>query len=56
MLKDKCYQIRTTLKLSQKEFAKLIDSNQTEISFIERGFVPAPEKIKAIERLIENGR
>ena len=31
---------RNALKLSQRELAILIHSNQTEISFIERGFIP----------------
>ena len=31
---------RRGMNLSQKQFAKRIGSNQTEISFIERGFIP----------------
>lgn len=51
-LNYKCKVIRTTLHLTQKEFAKKIGSNQTEVSFIERGFIPLKkEKIKAINEL-----
>lgn len=39
-LKEKCKAIRNKLNLSQKQLAILIGSTQTEISFIERGFIP----------------
>jgi DNA-binding XRE family transcriptional regulator len=35
-----CKQIREMLKITQYELAKMIGTNQTEISFIERGFIP----------------
>lgn len=47
----KCKVIRATLHLNQKEFAAKIGSNQTEVSFIERGFIPSKNKIKAINEL-----
>lgn len=51
-LKYKCFMVRSKLELSQKLFAKLIDSNQTEISFIERGFIPEDkQKIYMIDKL-----
>jgi DNA-binding XRE family transcriptional regulator len=37
------------MKMSQAEFAKVVKSNQTEISFIERGFIP--EDTKKIEKI-----
>ena len=43
-LKEKCKIARQYLKMSQEGFAKVIKSNQTEVSFIERGFVPEDEK------------
>ena len=45
------------MKLTQKKFAELIGSNQTEISFIERGFVPSDrEKIRAIYELAKENK
>lgn len=45
-------QTREAMKLSQSKFALLIHSNQTEISFIERGFIPNDqEKISKILEL-----
>jgi len=42
------------MKLTQKQFAVLVGTNQTEISFIERGFIPDnQEKIKNIIKLYE---
>jgi transcriptional regulator with XRE-family HTH domain len=36
--------------MSQQDFAKIINSNQTEVSFIERGFIPEDaKKIQAIQ-------
>lgn len=47
-------QTREAMKLSQSKFARLIQTNQTEISFIERGFIPNDqEKISKIYELYE---
>lgn len=47
-------QTREAMKLSQSKFAQLIHTNQTEISFIERGFIPNDqEKISKIYELYE---
>ena len=44
-----CYRVRKHFKLNQKDFAVLIGSTQTEVSFIERGFIPRdPGKIQKI--------
>ena len=43
-LKEKCKLARKYMKMSQEQFAKVIKSNQTEVSFIERGFIPEDEK------------
>lgn len=41
--------IRSVLEISQKDFAALIGSNQTEVSFMERGFIPSDlSKVEAI--------
>ena len=41
--------IRQETGMSQKQLAEMIGTNQTEVSFIERGFIPpAPEKQIAI--------
>ena len=38
--------------ISQKQLAEMIGSNQTEVSFIERGFIPhASEKQTAILKI-----
>lgn len=51
-LKEMCKFVRYNLSMSQKEFGKLIKSNQTEISFIERGFIPEnKDKIEVIKSL-----
>ncbi len=51
-LADMCKTARKNMNLSQKKFAELIGSNQTEISFIERGFIPESKaKIEAIKLL-----
>lgn len=48
---------REALKLSQRDFALIIHSNQTEISFIERGFIPSDqEKITKIYELYKETR
>lgn len=49
-----CARVRWKMRLSQREFAKLIGSNQTEISFLERGFVPTD--MCKIERIVELAR
>ena len=55
-LKSQCFIARTKRKLSQSDFAKIIGSNQTEVSFIERGFIPKNKsKIKKIRQLYNNG-
>lgn len=51
-LSDVCYNVRTEMRMSQKRFAELIGSTQTEVSFIESGFIPkSNEKIKKIYQL-----
>ena len=53
-LKDKCKFARKELEMSQKHFAVLIQSNQTEVSFIERGFIPEDKsKIKMIDLIYQ---
>jgi DNA-binding XRE family transcriptional regulator len=53
-LKDKCKKARQCLNMAQWEFAKIIGTNQTEISFIERGFIPDDaRKTKKIEDLYD---
>lgn len=53
-LKQKCFEVRKQLKMAQKEFAVIIGTNQTEVSFIERGFIPENKnKVKIIEYLYE---
>ena len=44
--------IRQETGMSQKQLAEKIGTNQTEVSFIERGFIPpAPEKQNAILKI-----
>ena len=44
--------IRQETGMSQKQLAEKIGTNQTEVSFIERGFIPsAPEKQIAILKI-----
>ena len=51
-LAEKCKEIRERRKLAQWQLAKLIGTTQTEISFIEKGFIPPDnEKIRGIEKL-----
>lgn len=51
-LKEKCKIAREHFKMSQEKFSVIIGTNQTEISFIERGFVPEDKnKVKKIEIL-----
>lgn len=51
-LKEKCKQARKYMRMSQEEFGKVIKSNQTEVSFIERGFIPEDKrKVEKIEQI-----
>lgn len=44
--------IRQETGMSQKQLAEKIGTNQTEVSFIERGFIPsAPENQNAILKI-----
>ena len=44
--------IRQETGMSQKQLAEMIGTHQTEVSFIERGFIPhAPEKQIAILKI-----
>ena len=47
-------EIRKALNVTQKRLAALLDTNQTEISFIERGFIPSEERIKQLRCYYEN--
>ena len=45
--------IRQETGMSQKQLAEKIGTNKTEVSFIERGFIPsAPEKQIAILKIL----
>jgi transcriptional regulator with XRE-family HTH domain len=56
-LAEMCREARESMRLSQSKFAQLIGTNQTEVSFIERGFVPSDkEKVKAIENLFKEAK
>lgn len=47
-----CMLVREKLRLSQETIARMIESTQTEISFIERGFVPRKRhKVEALVRI-----
>lgn len=51
-LVDMAKTIRQETGMSQKQLAEMIGSNQTEVSFIERGFIPRdPEKQIAILKI-----
>ena len=51
-LADMTKTIRQETGISQKQLAEMIGSNQTEVSFIEWGFIPhAPEKQIAILKI-----
>lgn len=53
-LKEKTRFVREELEMTQREFAKLIGSNQTEVSFIERGFIPEDfRKIQVINLMFD---
>lgn len=44
---------RERLNLSQKELAEEIGTNQTTISFIERGFIPKQVIVDCIEKIYD---
>ncbi len=51
-LVDMAKTIRQETGMSQKQLAEMIGSNQTEVSFIERGFIPRdPEMQIAILKI-----
>lgn len=52
-LKEKCKYVREQTGLSQRKFAEIfLKTNQTEISFIERGFIPEDKaKVELINYL-----
>lgn len=51
-LKEKCKTARAYVKMSQEQLGRLIKSNQTEVSFIERGFMPEDSrKVNKIEQI-----
>lgn len=50
-LSDMCKVIRKERYITQYALAELIGTNQTEVSFIERGFIPSADKIVAISDL-----
>lgn len=50
-ISDMCKVIRKERYITQYALAELIGTNQTEVSFIERGFIPAADKIVAITDL-----
>lgn len=53
-LQEMCKIARQRMALSQEKFAKLIGTNQTEVAFIERGFIPpSQEKIDRIKAIYE---
>lgn len=50
-----CKEIRQRLNISQRQLASMIGTNQTDVSFIERGFIPNDiGKIKAIYKIYDN--
>ena len=52
LLADMAKTIRQETGISQKQLGEMIGSNQTEVSFIERGFIPlTPEEQIAIENI-----
>lgn len=52
-LKDKVKKVREFMGLSQQEFSTMfLNSNQTELSFIERGFIPEDKrKVKVVNNM-----
>ena len=56
-LAEMCKTARAERKLTQTKFAELVGTNQTEISFIERGFIPEDKKkIQNIIKLYEGNQ
>lgn len=52
-IEEMCKAIRKELGISQYKIADLIGTNQTTVSFIERGFIPNPKVVVAIRKLAE---
>lgn len=52
-ISDMCKVIRKERHITQYALADLIKTNQTEVSFIERGFIPSADKIVAITNLYQ---
>lgn len=51
-LAEKCKYIRSAIGLSQEDFSRIIGVSQSEISYIERGFIPEnKDKISVINKL-----
>lgn len=50
-ISEMCKIIRRERQITQYALANLIGTNQTEVSFIERGFIPSADKIVAITQL-----
>lgn len=51
-LAEKCKYIRNKMHINQRTLAGMIGTNQTEVSFMERGFIPEdPQKIYEVENL-----
>lgn len=53
-LAEICQRTRWRMKINQYKMAELVYTNQTEISFIERGFIP--KDTCKIERIMELAR
>lgn len=54
-LKDMCKEVRKALSITQKEFGRIIGCSQTEIGFIEGGFIPPnQDKVKNIVKFYES--
>ena len=53
-LKEICKEVRKQKKLTQRELALLVGTSQTEISFIEGGFIPPDAtKIAKLQKMFE---
>lgn len=52
-ISEMCKAIRQEKHITQNQLAELIGTNQTEVSFIERGFIPSATKIVAITNLYQ---
>jgi len=54
-LKNMCKTIRKTLKFFEGKLAKMIGTTQTEISFIEHGFIPPnTKKVEMIKNMYQS--